>query len=178
MGTATARELVLKYPNLKTAIVEKECELAKHQSGHNSGVIHGGIYYKPGSLKAKLCVEGLHLMYDYCNKKNIPYKKVGKLIVATDKLETERLADLYDRGLKNNVPDIKLLKGCEEIQKIEPECIGSQAILSPHTGIIDYVLVTNSYGEDFKNCGGKIYLNFEVNYYVGSIHKLKEISPG
>lgn len=91
VGTASAREILLRHPNLKIAIVEKERKLAYHQSGHNSGVIHAGIYYKPGSLKAKLCVEGLLLTYAYCDEKKIPYKKVGKLIVATDKAQAETL---------------------------------------------------------------------------------------
>ncbi len=91
VGTAAARELAIRYPKLKIAIVEKESKLAFHQSGHNSGVIHAGIYYTPGSLKAKLCVEGLHLTYKYCDERKIPYKKVGKLIVATDEEEKERL---------------------------------------------------------------------------------------
>ncbi|KAG5676751.1 hypothetical protein PVAND_006560 [Polypedilum vanderplanki] len=91
VGVASAREILIRHPHLKIAIVEKEKTLAFHQSGHNSGVIHAGIYYKPGSLKAKLCVEGLHLTYKYCDERNIPYKKVGKLIVATNKVEEERL---------------------------------------------------------------------------------------
>lgn len=92
VGTATAREIVQRHPNWRVAIVEKESDMAAHQSGHNSGVIHAGIYYKPGSLKAKLCVEGMQLMYDYLDAKNIPYKKCGKLIVATDETEVEQLA--------------------------------------------------------------------------------------
>lgn len=91
VGAATARELILRHPKWKVAIVEKENQLAVHQSGHNSGVIHAGIYYKPGSLKAKLCVEGMKLMYAYLDKKGIPYKKCGKLIVATDETEVEQL---------------------------------------------------------------------------------------
>lgn len=91
VGAATAREITQRHPNWKVAIVEKEKKLGAHQSGHNSGVIHAGIYYKPGSLKAKLCVEGMRLMYEYLDKKRIPYKKCGKLIVATDETEVEQL---------------------------------------------------------------------------------------
>lgn len=91
VGVASAREILLRHPKTKIAILEKEKELAVHQSGHNSGVIHAGIYYKPGSLKAKLCVQGLRLTYAYCDEKKIPYKKVGKLIVATDEVEVSRL---------------------------------------------------------------------------------------
>lgn len=91
VGVASAREILLRNPKLKIAVIEKEKKLAFHQTGHNSGVIHAGIYYKPGSLKAKLCVEGMHLSYKYCDEKKIPYKKVGKLIVATNDVEIERL---------------------------------------------------------------------------------------
>lgn len=94
---------------------------AAHQSGHNSGVVHGGIYYKPGSLKAKLCVEGLHLSYKYFDEKGIPYKKCGKLIVAVSKEELPRLDELYRRGIENKVPDIKLLEG-NQIKEVEPYC--------------------------------------------------------
>ncbi|RZC35557.1 L-2-hydroxyglutarate dehydrogenase, mitochondrial-like, partial [Asbolus verrucosus] len=150
------------------AIVEKENKLAVHQSGHNSGVMHAGIYYKPGSLKAKLCVQGLQLAYDYCDAKGIPYKKVGKLIVATNPLEVKRLADLHERGIKNQVRDLKLLKGVNEIKKIEPYCQGLEALWSPHTGIVDWALVTEYYGRDFEENGGEIHFNFEVNGFKES----------
>lgn len=91
VGCASAREILLRHPHWKIAVVEKESRLAVHQTGHNSGVVHAGIYYKPGSLKAKLCVEGMKLCYEYFDKKNIPYKKVGKLIVATNDAEVEGL---------------------------------------------------------------------------------------
>ena len=94
---------------------------AAHQSGHNSGVVHGGIYYKPGSLKAKLCVEGLHLSYKYFDEKNIPYKKCGKLVVAVEEQELPRLAELHKRALLNNVPDLMLIDG-HQIKEIEPNC--------------------------------------------------------
>lgn len=164
VGVASAREILLRHPTLKIAILEKEKKLAVHQSGHNSGVIHAGIYYKPGSLKAKLCVEGLHLSYKYLDEKKIPYKKCGKLIVATNDLEVERLMDLYDRGLKNNVPNLQLIDG-SKIKDIEPYCEGVKAIWSPETGIVDWALVTNHYGTDFKNGGGEIFLNFQANKF-------------
>ncbi|XP_026291239.1 L-2-hydroxyglutarate dehydrogenase, mitochondrial [Frankliniella occidentalis] len=161
VGVASARELMCRYPNLKVAIVEKENQLAAHQTGHNSGVIHAGIYYKPGTLKAKLCVEGLHLTYDFCDKHNVPYKKVGKLIVARDRSEEARLLDLYDRGQQNNVPELRLIDS-KEIREYEPFCQGWKALHSPHTGIVDWGLVTEYYGKDFKKRGGEIFLNFHV----------------
>ncbi|CAH0561174.1 unnamed protein product [Brassicogethes aeneus] len=168
VGTATARELKIRHPHLNMAILEKEHKLAVHQSGHNSGVIHAGIYYTPGSLKAKLCVEGLQLSYKYFADKGVPYKKVGKLIVATSDEEVGRLHNLYERGLKNNVEGMKLLKGEAEIKEVEPNCRGVEAIWSPITGIVDWALVTQYYGKDFEGDGGKIHFRFEVNGFKDS----------
>ncbi|XP_045164897.2 L-2-hydroxyglutarate dehydrogenase, mitochondrial-like [Mercenaria mercenaria] len=162
VGMATARELILRHPTLSFAVVEKENRLAAHQSGNNSGVIHAGIYYTPGSLKAKLCVEGLELMYDYCDKNNVPYNKCGKLIVATEPEEIPRLEALLERGNENGVKDLRMIDG-SEIKEIEPNCVGLKAVHSPHTGIIDYGLVTQSYGDFFKKRGGHIYTDFSVS---------------
>uniref|UniRef100_A0A0P4WQD0 L-2-hydroxyglutarate dehydrogenase, mitochondrial n=1 Tax=Scylla olivacea TaxID=85551 RepID=A0A0P4WQD0_SCYOL len=161
VGMAAARELALQHPHLKLSVVEKENQLAFHQSGHNSGVIHAGIYYKPGSLKAKLCVEGLHLSYKYFEEEGIPYKKCGKLIVAVDDKEIGRLHDLFERAKQNGVPDVELIEG-HDIKKYEPYCHGVKAIWSPHTGIVDWALVTEHYGKNFRDLGGSIYLDFEV----------------
>ncbi|XP_049867853.1 L-2-hydroxyglutarate dehydrogenase, mitochondrial isoform X2 [Pectinophora gossypiella] len=151
----------MRHPSLKIALVEKEFQFAHHQSGNNSGVIHAGIYYKPGSLKAKLCVEGMNLAYRYLDEKHIPYSRCGKLIVATERGEIPRLLDLYDRGIKNGVKDIKLLdyKGMNEIV---PNCQGLQGLWSPNTGIVEWGDVTRSYAQDFMERGGKTYLKFEV----------------
>lgn len=162
VGVASARECLCRHRNLKMAIVEKESKLATHQSGHNSGVIHAGIYYKPGSLKAKLCVEGLQLIYSYCDERKIPYKKVGKLIVATNEVELSNLQELFERGQKNNVKDLELIDGAR-IKEYEPHCTGIKALWSPHTGITDFVVICNSYAMDFKSLGGDIFYNFHVN---------------
>ncbi|XP_050541818.1 L-2-hydroxyglutarate dehydrogenase, mitochondrial [Daktulosphaira vitifoliae] len=164
IGCATARALLIENRNLRVGLVEKENKLSFHQSGHNSGVIHAGIYYKPGSLRAKLCIKGLQMTYDYCNKKNIPYKKCGKLIVATNENEIKRLIDLYERGMQNSTPDIKLLDE-HEIKTIEPHCKGLNAIYSPHTGIVDWATVTQNYAADFKHMGGKIFYDFKVESF-------------
>ncbi|XP_064484723.1 L-2-hydroxyglutarate dehydrogenase, mitochondrial-like [Ornithodoros turicata] len=161
VGTATARELIKRHPKLKFAIVEKEHVLAAHQSGHNSGVIHAGIYYVPGSLKARLCVRGLELSYKYFDDHNIPYKKCGKLIVAVTPDEIPRLDVLQERGIKNNVKDLKRVDA-EEIRQVEPNCTGIEALWSPHTGIVDWGLVARSYGKDFQELGGDVVLNFPV----------------
>ncbi|CAK1540574.1 unnamed protein product [Leptosia nina] len=165
VGSASARELALRHPTLKIALLEKENCFAFHQSGNNSGVIHAGIYYKPGSLKAKLCVEGLNLSYKYLDKKGIKYSKCGKLIVATNRAEVPRLLDLYDRGLQNGVKDIQLLDA-KEIKEAEPNVNGIQAVWSPHTGIVDWGEVTRSYVKDFEQCGGKSYLTFDVTSFI------------
>lgn len=162
VGVASAREMKQRHQTWRMAIVEKESKLAVHQSGHNSGVIHAGIYYTPGSLKAKLCVEGLRLLYEYLDKNKIPYKKCGKLIVATNNEELVRLNDLHERGTKNEVKDLTIIEG-NKIQDIEPRCKGLKALWSPHTGIVDYKLVTESYANDFKSAGGDIHLNFQVS---------------
>lgn len=167
MGLATARKLSLEYPKLKFVLVEKENLLASHQTGHNSGVIHAGIYYTPGSLKAKLCVEGLESTYKYCDEYKIPYKKCGKLIVATNEEEVSRLNGLYERGLKNNVRDLKLIDG-KQIREIEPNCVGLKAIHSPHTGIVDWGFVARHFGTVFERNGGKVVVNFEASDFIPS----------
>nr|CAD7589708.1 unnamed protein product [Timema genevievae] len=164
VGMGAAREILLRHPQLQVAVVEKESRLAYHQSGHNSGVIHAGVYYTPGSLKAKLCVEGLHMTYRYCDEHKIPYKKCGKLIVATDKSELEKLQNLYEKGVANLVPDIQMVDQ-KKIKEIEPHCQGLKAIWSPHTGIVDWALVTEHYGRDFTQGGGNIRLNFKVKSF-------------
>ncbi|KAF8797034.1 L-2-hydroxyglutarate dehydrogenase, mitochondrial-like [Argiope bruennichi] len=161
IGTSTARELLKRNPALRLALIEKEASIGFHQSGHNSGVIHSGIYYTPGSLKAKLCVEGLELAYKYCDEKNIPYKKCGKLIVAVKEDELERLDALYKRAIENGVKDISLISR-EEIRKMEPNIDGLKAIWSPNTGIVDWEQVTKSYADDCRERGADIYLNFPV----------------
>lgn len=161
VGLATGRELLLRHPHLKLVILEKDDILASQQTGHNSGVIHSGIYYKPGSLKAKLCAEGRRLLWDYCEKKGIEYKGVGKLIVATEEHELPLLDDLYNRGLANGIEGLEVIDSAE-IQKREPHCRGIKAIYSPVTGIIDYGLVARTYGDDVQSMGGDIFTKREV----------------
>jgi len=143
-------------------VLEKEQELAIHQTGHNSGVIHMGIYYTPGSLKAKLCVEGALRTYDYCDERAIPYRKCGKLIVATKEDELDRLDVLYDKGLQNKVPGLAMVDQ-DVIRELEPACTGGiRAIHSPNTGIVDWKRVARAYGTDFESAGGTIICGEEV----------------
>ncbi len=137
VGLAVAREWANRRPGDSVAVLEREAGPAAHQTGHNSGVIHGGIYYQPGSLKARLCVEGARLMYDYCDQHGIPYRRCGKLIVATEAGELPRLDDLEARGIANAVPGLRRV-GSGEIAEIEPNAVGLQALHAPNTGIVDY----------------------------------------
>jgi len=161
VGLATMRELLLRHPHLKVADVEKESGLNRHQSGRNSGVIHAGIYYKPGSFRAKLCVEGRKLVWQYCDEKAIPYKRIGKLIVATEASELGRLQDLWERGVANAVEGLEMLEA-EQIREREPHCRGIRAIFSPATGIVDWARVANSYAEDARALGAEFHLDHEV----------------
>lgn len=162
VGLSTARELALRYPKMTFSVLEKETDLSLHQSGNNSGVIHSGIYYSPGSLKAKLCVDGLRRSYSYLTSKNIPHKKCGKLIVALDDQSVERLESLFQRGKQNSVPGIHVISSAE-IRDIEPNCVGKCAIYSPETGIVDWRQVALSYAVDFRSAGGTIMTNCKVD---------------
>jgi L-2-hydroxyglutarate oxidase LhgO len=161
VGLATTRELLSRHPGLKIANVEKEAAFNRHQTGHNSGVIHSGIYYKPGSLKAKLCVEGRKLAWDYCDAKGIEYRQVGKLIVATDPSELDRLDELMKRGVANGIEGLELIDECG-IKEREPHCAGIAAIFSPVTGIVDWSRVGLSYALDAQTMGAHLHLNHEV----------------
>lgn len=161
VGLATARELLLRHPRLRLANVEKESGYNRHQTGRNSGVIHAGIYYKPGSLKAKLCIEGRRLVWAYCDEKGIPYENVGKLIVATETDELGRLDDLWSRGMQNGIEGLALLDA-DQIREREPHCRGIKAIFSPVTGIVDWTLVAGHYATDVRELGADMYLGHEV----------------
>lgn len=167
VGLGVAQEITGRYPHLKVVLLEKEAELATHQTGHNSGVIHAGIYYKPGSLMAKLCVEGMKATYQYCDEHGIPYKKVGKLVVATNDMEEKQLLDLWSRATQNGVPGLELI-GPEGIKEREPACQGVRAIWSPETGIVDWGRVARHYGEVFKSRGGEILTGFEAAQFSAS----------
>jgi L-2-hydroxyglutarate oxidase LhgO len=161
VGLATARELLLRQPRLRLIVVEKALALATHQSGHNSGVLHTGIYYPPGSLKARACVEGHRRMITFCEENNIPLQLCGKLIVAVEESELVRLEDLYRRGIANGVQGLELV-GPERLRELEPFAAGIKGIYSPHTGIIDYVCVAHAYARFVQQHGGEIMVGHEV----------------
>jgi (S)-2-hydroxyglutarate dehydrogenase len=162
IGLATGRELLRRYPDRRLAILEKEAVIASHQSGRNSGVIHSGIYYSPGSLKAQLCVEGAGLLTTYCEQRGIPYKRLGKLIVATKEAEMPRLDELFRRGQTNGVAGLTMVQA-EDIPDVEPHARGLRAIHSPNTGIIDYRDVALSLVKDIQDAGGSVTTGMAVS---------------
>ena len=152
VGLATARAIHQRFPTARCAVFEKEAQVAQHQTGHNSGVVHSGIYYPPGSLKAELCVRGRSALLAYCEAHDIPFKPVGKLIVATTPNELPALQTLYQRGLANAVPDIRWVEA-EGIPAIEPHVAGIAAIHCPHTGILDYAQVCRAIATELTDAG-------------------------
>jgi len=161
VGLATGLKLSIKNPNLKILIVEKEDHLSPHQTGNNSGVIHSGIYYKPGSLKAINCIDGYSQLIHFCDSENIPYDLCGKVIVATSNEEIPELNMLYDRGIENGLTGLKMLEK-DEIHDIEPHVNGIKGIHVPQTGIIDYTEVSLKYAEKIRKSGGEIKLDTKV----------------
>ena len=161
VGLAVAREWVARRPADDVVVLERETAPARHQTGHNSGVIHGGVYYTPGSLKARLCVEGARLMYRYCEDNGIPYERSGKLIVALDADELPRLDDLEARGIANAVPGLRRI-GRGEIAEIEPNAVGLQALHAPNTGIVDYAEVARVLAAELRRRGVDIRFGVQV----------------
>ncbi len=160
VGLATGLEFTARFPGTSLAIIEKEPALARHQTSHNSGVIHSGIYYKPGGLKARLCVEGANGLIHFCQEHGVPYEICGKVIVATAKDEIARLEELFSRGQQNGLQGLRTLHG-EEIREIEPHAAGIQGIHVPGTGIVDYAKVSEKYAEVITARGGIIHLSHE-----------------
>ena len=161
VGIATARELARRHPGADVVVLERENELAVHQSGHSSGVVHAGIYYAPGSLKARLCVAGARRLYAYCEERGIDARRDGKVIVATRESELPRLDELERRGSANGVPGLRRI-GPDELEAIEPHASGIAALHSPATGVVDYRAVTAAMAEDLESDGARIVTSCEV----------------
>jgi L-2-hydroxyglutarate oxidase len=155
IGLAVAREILHRRPRTRLLLLEAERSLSQHQTGHNSGVIHSGVYYAPGSLKAKLCVEGNRRMYEYCLEHEIPLERCGKLIVATRPEDLSRLDELHRRGRANGVGGLEEL-GPERLKEVEPAVAGLKALHVPETGIVDFRLVAASFAKDVEALGGTI----------------------
>ncbi len=161
VGLATAMELLKKRPGCSLIVLEKESGLAQHQSGHNSGVIHSGIYYQPGSLKAELCRRGVLATESFCDEHQIPYDVCGKMLVATSALEAERMNALFARAKENRIAAERL--DAEELKRREPNIAGVGALFIPSTGIVDYRRVAQAMGDAICSSGGEIEFNVKVD---------------
>jgi (S)-2-hydroxyglutarate dehydrogenase len=161
VGLAVARELAERHPRLRLRVLEKEAEPGAHQTSHNSGVVHAGIYYAPGSLKARLSVEGARLLYERCDRLGIPYERCGKLIVATGEHELPGLDELERRGAANSVPGLRRV-GPDEMAAIEPHVRGVAALHSPATGIVDFAAVARSLADELAERGAEVVTGAEV----------------
>ena len=161
VGLATGLELTSRFPGISLAVMEKESVVAGHQTSHNSGVIHSGIYYKPGSLKARLCVEGSGALVRFCQENGIAYDLCGKVIVATTESEIPQLNELYRRGKENGLEGVRML-AAEEIGEFEPHAAGIRGIRVPSTGIVDFGKVAEKYAELITRNGGEILLSHAV----------------
>ncbi|GAA2856023.1 L-2-hydroxyglutarate oxidase [Paenarthrobacter ilicis] len=161
IGVAVARELGKRLDGVEVTLYEKEDRLAAHQTGHNSGVVHAGLYYEPGGLKAKLCRRGVNLLRDFCADKNLPYEACGKLVIAQTPEEQRRLEAIFSRAWANGVPGVRMLRA-EQIREVEPNAVGLSALHSPETAIVDYAAITNALADDVRAAGGSIRLGLEV----------------
>lgn len=161
IGLATGLKILEQDPKTKLLILEKENGIAKHQTGHNSGVIHSGIYYKPGSLKAQNCLKGYKQLLEFCEKENVKHEICGKVIVAVNEAELTGLNNIYERGLANGLRNIKKI-GRDELKEIEPHSTGIEAIFVPYTGIVDFKEVARKYLEKILLLGGKVELNSRI----------------
>ncbi len=161
LGASTAMKLTASYPKHKVVVIEKEQELAAHQTGHNSGVIHSGLYYRPGSHKATLCVQGGRELRSFCDQHGIKYDLIGKVVVATDESELPALQTLYERGAANGVEGLSII-GPQRLKEIEPHASGVKALHCPRTGIIDYKEVTRAYITQMREQGGDLFTGAKV----------------
>ncbi|MFE4197602.1 L-2-hydroxyglutarate oxidase [Paenarthrobacter sp. NPDC056912] len=161
IGVAVARELAAKLDDVQVTVYEKEDRLAAHQTGHNSGVVHAGLYYEPGGLKATLCRRGVELLQEFCAAKGLPYEACGKLVIAQTAEESRRLDSIFARATANGVPGARMLSR-GQISEVEPNAVGLSALHSPETAIVDYAAITNALADDVRASGGTIRLGQEV----------------
>ena len=160
VGVSTALSLITKHPDKRILLIEKERSFAQHQTGHNSGVIHAGVYYEPGSLKAKFCREGLKETINFCSLHKIPYQQCGKLLVATNDIELKRMKELYERCKSNDI-EVEILNK-KTLNEIEPNISGIGALLVKSTGIVNYKLITEKMSQQFESLGGRFLLNTKI----------------
>jgi L-2-hydroxyglutarate oxidase LhgO len=177
VGLAIAREITRRRPGARVVVLEKEDRVAVHQTGHNSGVVHAGIYYRPGSLKALLCARGGALLREYCAQRGLPYDQCGKLVVAVTEDDVARLDALAARAGVNLVPGLRRL-GPAGIRDIEPHATGLAALHSPGTAITDYVKIAEAFAEDVVAAGGEVRFGFAVTGVAKAGSGLRVASPG
>lgn len=161
VGLATAHQLMHRFPSIELVLLEKEEGPGRHQTGNNSGVLHCGLYYKPGSTKARLAVQGIRQMVEFCERHSIPFDLCGKIVVATDPEELPRLHALMERGIANGLQGIEHLKG-DQIREIEPNAAGLEALRVPQEGIVDYPAVVQAMVEEIRERGGEVRFSSEV----------------
>ena len=171
IGLATALKIGRAHPDLRLLLLEKEAELARHQTGNNSGVIHSGLYYRPGSLKARSCVAGRKELMAFCDENGMPYEICGKVVVATTREELPRLDELHRRGLANGLEGVEII-GPERLKELEPHAVGIKGLYVPQTGIVDYKKVAAAYADKVRDAGGDIRLSQKV---VGILDRPAEI---
>lgn len=172
VGLSTAFTLAQRYEGLGIAIFEKEPDIAQHQTGHNSGVIHSGIYYRPGSQRARMAVQGSERVIAFCEEHNIPYDRCGKVIVATEEGQVPALEELLRRGQANGVPGVRMI-GPEELRELEPYATGIRAIHVPSAGIVNYSLVAEAYRKLLERAGGEVRTGAEVTAIVEEPNALR-----
>ena len=160
-GLSVARQLLLDFPESRVTVFEKEVDVAQHQSSHNSGVVHAGLYYEPDSLKASLCRRGAELIKQYCLENNLAYDECGKVVVALNEIEENRLENLYQKSIANKVPGVRMLNA-QEIKEVEPNCIGIKALYSPRTAIVSYGDIAKEIAKEIKQKGGNIIVGKKV----------------
>ena len=171
VGLATALALLKKSQFLKVIVLEKESSVARHQTGHNSGVIHSGLYYKPGSLKARNCLDGYAKLLQFCNENEIAHEVCGKIVIATSQSELGQLEMLYERGIANELVGVRKLNQ-NEIQEIEPHCRGVAGLFVPQTGIVDYVEMANRMSQLVTFLGGEVLTGQEVINITENTHEV------
>jgi len=175
VGIALARTLAAQGDEV--TVLEKEARLSQHQTGHNSGVVHAGLYYKPGSLKATLCASGRTAIREFCAEKGLPYREVGKLVVAVDESELGALAEIERRSIENGVPDLARIDDVARLREIEPHVAGVAAVHSPHTAVVDYATITEAMAQDVRAAGGTIRLGHEVTGIRLENGRVRVITP-
>lgn len=161
VGLAVARQLLRSRPDATVTVLEKEPAVGRHQTGHNSGVVHAGLYYPPGSLKARLCTRGMGLLRGLCAERELAYHECGKLVVALDESETAGLVSIYERATANGVPDLRLLDPAG-LREVEPHASGIAAVHSPHTAIVDFAAVARALAAEVEATGGRVRTGAEV----------------